>query len=102
MNRKPRFAIAITALFFVLLYLPIAVVVLFSFNGKKSLTVFKGFSLRWYDEFFHDADLISSLGMSLRVAAVAMVGSVVDRRRARARPGAGALASSARSPASSC
>ena len=42
MNRKPRFAIAVTALFFVLLYLPIVAVVLFSFNAKKSLTVFEG------------------------------------------------------------
>ena len=42
MNRKPRFAIAVTVVFFVLLYLPIAAVVLFSFNDKKSLTVFDG------------------------------------------------------------
>jgi spermidine/putrescine transport system permease protein len=75
--RKPRTAIAFTAVFFVLLYLPIAVVILFSFNGQKSLTVMKGFSFRWYTEFFHDQDLISSLGMSLRVSAVAMVGSVI-------------------------
>ncbi len=36
-------------LFFVLLYLPIVAVVLFSFNAKKSLTVFEGWSLQWYD-----------------------------------------------------
>ena len=41
MNRKPRFAIAVTVAFFVLLYLPIFAVVLFSFNTKKSLTVFE-------------------------------------------------------------
>jgi spermidine/putrescine transport system permease protein len=76
-ERKPRVAIAITAIFFVLLYLPIAVVVLFSFNSQKSLTVFKGFSFRWYDEFFHDHDMIASLGMSLKVSAVAMVGAIV-------------------------
>jgi len=41
MNRKPRFAIAVTVLLFVLLYLPIFAVMLFSFNNKKSLTVFE-------------------------------------------------------------
>ncbi|HKD98550.1 MAG TPA: ABC transporter permease [Micromonosporaceae bacterium] len=76
-ERKPRVAIAFTVLFFVILYLPIVVVVLFSFNAQKSLTVFKGFSLRWYDEFIHDSDMIASVGMSLRVSAVAMIGSVV-------------------------
>ncbi|HEY2793440.1 MAG TPA: ABC transporter permease [Micromonosporaceae bacterium] len=75
--RKPRTAIAFTVLFFIVLYLPIAVVILFSFNGQKSLTVMKGFSFRWYTEFFGDHALISSLGMSLRVSAVAMVGSVI-------------------------
>ena len=77
MNRKPRFAIAVTVLFFVLLYLPIFAVVLFSFNNKKSLTVFEGWSLRWYEAFFNDAELTKSLETSLVVAAVAMVGSVV-------------------------
>ncbi|MGW1893396.1 ABC transporter permease [Streptomyces sp. NPDC002004] len=76
-DRRPRIALAVTVLFFALLYLPIAVVVLFSFNTKKSLTVFGGFGLRWYRTFFHDDVLISSLGTSLRISLVAMAGSVV-------------------------
>ncbi len=76
-ERKPRFAIAFTVLFFVILYAPIAVVILFSFNSQKSVTVFKGFSLRWYHEFLHDADMIASVGMSLRTALFAMIGSVI-------------------------
>lgn len=76
-ERKPWFAFAVTAVFFVLLYLPIAMVVLFSFNSQKSLTVFKGFSLRGYQAFFHDNVLIGSLGMSLKVSLVATAGSVV-------------------------
>jgi spermidine/putrescine transport system permease protein/putrescine transport system permease protein len=76
-ERKPWFAFAVTAVFFVLLYLPIGMVTLFSFNSQKSLTVFKGFSLRWYKAFFHDDVLLNSLGMSLRVSLVATVGSVV-------------------------
>jgi spermidine/putrescine transport system permease protein/putrescine transport system permease protein len=76
-DRRPRILIAVTALFFALLYLPIAVVALFSFNSKKSLTVFGGFSLRWYRAFVHDDVLIASLGTSLRISLVAMAGSVV-------------------------
>ncbi|MFF7751755.1 ABC transporter permease [Streptomyces sp. NPDC007971] len=75
--RKPRVLIAVTAVFFALLYLPIGVVALFSFNSRKSLTVFGGFSLRWYRAFAHDDVLISSLGTSLRISLVAMAGSVV-------------------------
>ena len=76
-ERKPVAAIGFTAFFFVVFYLPIAVVALFSFNDRKSLTVFGGFSLRWYDEFVHSSDLLGSLAMSLRVSLVAMVGSVL-------------------------
>lgn len=75
-DRKPRVLVAVTALFFVLLYLPIAVVTLFSFNSQKSLTVFSGFSLRWYRAFVHDDVLISSLGTSLRISLVATAGSI--------------------------
>ncbi|MFD8227227.1 ABC transporter permease [Streptomyces massasporeus] len=76
-QRRPRLLVAVTALFFALLYLPIAVVGLFSFNSQKSLTVFDGFSLRWYRAFAHDDLLLSSLGTSLRISLVAMAGSVL-------------------------
>ncbi|MFF5029456.1 ABC transporter permease [Streptomyces collinus] len=76
-DRRPRLLVAVTAVFFVLLYLPIGVVTLFSFNSKKSLTVFGGFSLRWYRAFVHDDVLLASLGTSLRISLVAMAGSVV-------------------------
>lgn len=76
-DRRPRILIAVTGLFFAVLYLPIAVVALFSFNSKKSLTVFGGFSLRWYRAFVHDDVLIASLGTSLRISLVATAGSVV-------------------------
>ncbi|MER6061204.1 ABC transporter permease [Streptomyces sp. NPDC001792] len=76
-DRRPRILFAVTGLFFAVLYLPIAVVALFSFNSKKSLTVFGGFSVRWYRAFVHDDVLIASLGTSLRISLVAMAGSVV-------------------------
>jgi spermidine/putrescine transport system permease protein len=76
-ERRPRTAIAVTALFFVFLYLPIGVVTLFSFNSKKSLTDFGTPSLRWYKAFWDDPDLTGSVVTSLQVSTVAMIGSVM-------------------------
>jgi spermidine/putrescine transport system permease protein len=70
---RPRFLILVTVLFYVLLFAPILVVALFSFNSTKSLAVFQGFSLRWYREFFNDASLRSSLVASLEISAVTMI-----------------------------
>ena len=74
---KPRVAVAFTVLFFVLLYLPIIVVVIFSFNSRKSLSYFESFSTRWYVQFFNDAGLISSLKASLLISTITMLGSLL-------------------------
>jgi spermidine/putrescine transport system permease protein len=70
---RPRFLVLITVVFYVLLFAPIVVVALFSFNTTKSLQVFQGFSLRWYREFFGDSSLVGSLEASLEISAVTMV-----------------------------
>jgi spermidine/putrescine transport system permease protein/putrescine transport system permease protein len=77
MDRKPKAAVVVTVVFFALLYAPILAVIVFSFNEKRSLAVFDGWSLQWYDAFFHDSVLTHSLATSIEVAAVAMVGSVI-------------------------
>src|SRR4051794_27414689 len=77
LERKPLFAVAMTVVFFAWLYLPILAVALFSFNDKKSLSSFSGFSLRWYDSLVHDSALIDSLVASLEIATVATLGSLV-------------------------
>lgn len=74
--RKSKLLIAFTVVFFAVQFLPIAVVALFSLNSQKSLTVFEGFSLRWYEAFLNDADLIESVGFSLQISLVAMLGAV--------------------------
>ena len=77
LERRPAAAVTITVVFFAWLYLPILAVALFSFNDKKSLSVFSGFSTRWYDDFFHNAALLASLRASLEIASIAAVGSLV-------------------------
>src|ERR1700712_2687599 len=77
LERRPAVAVVVTVAFFAWLYLPILAVVLFSFNDKKSLSVFSGFSTRWYDDFFHNAALLDSLVASLAIALVSALGSLV-------------------------
>lgn len=59
-----------TTLVMLFLYLPIFVLILFSFNEGKT-TVWKGFSLKWYEELFRDDNIINALGNSLIIAVLA-------------------------------
>src|ERR1700745_1254993 len=64
-----RFNMASLSLGFVFLYRPIVILVIFSFNASRLVTVWGGWSLRWYREFFNDSAMIEAAWMSLRVAA---------------------------------
>src|SRR5262249_28482224 len=64
-----RFNVASLALGFAFLYLPIVILVIYSFNDSRLVTVWGGWSLRWYREFFNDSAMIEAAWMSLRVAA---------------------------------
>jgi spermidine/putrescine transport system permease protein len=55
-------------LIFFLLYIPILVLIVFSFNESGSLAEFSGFSLVWYQELFHDEEAFSALRNSLVLA----------------------------------
>jgi putrescine transport system permease protein len=64
-----RFNVASLSLGLVLLYLPIVILVIFSFNASRLVTVWGGWSLKWYREFFNDSAMIEAAWMSLRVGA---------------------------------
>ena len=66
-----------TALVFLFLYAPIAVLILFSFNSGKSTAVFEGFSLHWYEELFRDAATLTAFKNSLIIAVVSSIISTV-------------------------
>ena len=55
-------------LIFALLYAPIAVLIIFSFNDGGSLSEFTGFSLTWYEELFNDEEALTALKNSLVLA----------------------------------
>ena len=61
-----------TALVMLFLYLPIFVLIIFSFNEGKT-TVWKGFSLKWYEQLFRDDKIINALGNSLIIAVLASI-----------------------------
>ena len=58
---------------FLLLYAPILVVVLFSFNQSGSLSSFSGFTLYWYKELFRDGEALTALKNSLFLAVASSI-----------------------------
>ena len=69
-NRITPFNVTALALGLAFLYLPIVILVIYSFNASRLVTVWGGWSLRWYTEFFNDRAMLDAAWMSLRVAAV--------------------------------
>jgi putrescine transport system permease protein len=68
--RLSRFNIASLTFGLAFLYLPIVILVIYSFNASRLVTVWGGWSLRWYREFFNDQAMIEAAWMSVRVAAI--------------------------------
>ena len=62
---------ALTVLIFIFLYIPMAVLIVASFNTGKDITHFEGFTLNRYVELFHDEHLLKLLGNSLLVSILA-------------------------------
>ena len=58
---------------FALLYAPILVLIVFSFNNAKSQTNFTGFSLRWYEKLFSNEEILNSLLVTLEIALLSAV-----------------------------
>jgi putrescine transport system permease protein len=52
------------------LYLPILVLVIYSFNASRLVTVWGGFSLRWYASLLQNQALLDAAWLSLKVASV--------------------------------
>jgi putrescine transport system permease protein len=68
-SRLSRFNVVSLSLGLAFLYLPIVILVIYSFNASRLVTVWGGWSLRWYREFFQDKAMIDAAWMSLGVAA---------------------------------
>ncbi len=67
-----KFSKLYTALIIAFMYLPIIVLIAFSFNDGKTF-VWKGFTLKWYTDLFRDNLIINSLWNTLLIALLASV-----------------------------
>ncbi len=66
-----------TALILLFLFAPIAILLVFSFNEAKSLSVFSGFSLYWYKELLRDYETLNSVRNTLLLALSAALLSTI-------------------------
>ena len=66
-----------TALVMLFLFAPIAILLVFSFNQAKSLSVFSGFSLHWYRELFRDSETLKAVRNTLILAVSAALISTI-------------------------
>ena len=70
--------VALTSvLVFLLLYLPMLLVVIYSFNGGSQALLWRGFSFKWYAEVFTDGSILAATRISLEVAGAATILSTV-------------------------
>ena len=71
-SRLRRLDISLMALGFgyLFLYVPILLVMVYSLNDSRLVTVWGGVSLRWYGELFRNSDILAAAWLSLRVALV--------------------------------
>jgi putrescine transport system permease protein len=70
MTRRGWFLPIAAALGFSFLYAPIVSLVIFSFNESRLVTVWSGFSTKWYSELFRDPQLLGAAWLSLQIAAL--------------------------------
>jgi len=71
------FNIVSVALGLAFLYLPITILVIYSFNASRLVTVWGGWSLAWYRELLNDAALLQAAWISLRVAAFSATAATI-------------------------
>jgi putrescine transport system permease protein len=62
---------------FLFLYLPIFILIIYSFNESRLVTVWSGFSTKWYGELFEDEQMMNAVWMSLKIAFLSASGAVV-------------------------
>jgi len=68
MRRFSWFNVTSLSLGLTFLYLPMLILVIYSFNGSKLVTVWAGFSTKWYGELFRDQAFLDAAVVTLKVA----------------------------------
>jgi len=75
------FNVTSVALGLAFLYLPIAILVIYSFNASRLVTVWGGWSTKWYVELLNDRDMLDAAWTSIRIAALSATMSIAASGR---------------------
>ena len=70
MNKRSRFIFSALCFGFAFLYVPILLVIIYSFNDSRLVTIWGGWSIRWYIELFNNDNILDAALLSFRIAAV--------------------------------
>ncbi len=77
MNRRSRFVTVMMVAGFLFLYLPIVLMIVFSFNESRLVTVWGGFSTKWYGELMRNEQVLGAAWLSFKIAAMNATGATV-------------------------
>ena len=76
-GRPNRWLTGLTILTYVVLFAPIVVLIVFSFNNSRRGFAWNGFTLDWYPKLLRNTEMLDSLRVTLEVAAIAVVGATI-------------------------
>jgi len=87
---RARFAFTVLGFGYAFLYLPLALVMVYSFNESRLVTVWAGFSVKWWGALFANEAMLQAAWLSIRIAfvsatAAAVIGLAAGYALARAR-----------------
>jgi len=77
MNHRRWPLLAILAFGYAFLYVPVLLLIVYSFNESRLVTVWSGFSTKWYGELLHNRQLLDAAWLSVRIASVNATFAVV-------------------------
>ena len=76
-NRNPAIAKVLNVLVFLFLYAPIIILIVFSFNAGTSSSVWKGFSLKWYESLLSNRLIMNSVYTTLMVSLLSTIAAAI-------------------------
>ncbi len=77
MNRQSRFVISVMSFGYAFLYVPLVLVVVYSFNDSRIATVWGGFSTRWYGELLQNDQILDAALLSLMIAVTSATAATI-------------------------
>jgi putrescine transport system permease protein len=77
MNNRSYFLLTALVFGFAFLYIPILSMIVYSFNESRLVTVWGGFSVKWYGELLNNRQMLQAAWLSLRIATVTATGAVI-------------------------